>query len=144
MDYQQIAANGNDIVLTGIRHFIPSQTLDCGQCFRWSEVNAVTYTGLRPGEKLYEELLTDAEATEATLDRKIRIVKARALDTASIARDIKALVAAAHRGDTFRSVRIMKRLLPEFKSNNSRFESIDHEPTPAEPHIIMEEVAYVS
>ncbi len=106
---------------------------------------AVEYTGLRPGEKLYEELLTDAEATEATVDRKIRIARARPLDIASIARDVDALVEAARRGDVFRSVRIMKRLLPEFKSNNSRFESIDHEPpAPPEPHIIMEEVAHVS
>ena len=102
----------------------------------------VTYTGLRPGEKLYEELLTDAEATEATLDEKIRIVKARRVDTDSIVKEIKALVTAARRGDTFRSVRIMKRILPEFKSNNSRFEDLDHEPTP-EPNLKTEEVAYV-
>lgn len=103
---------------------------------------AVEYTGLRPGEKLHEELLTKAEATELTRNEKIRIVKTDGGDMTSVAKEIMALVVAAHQGDSLRSVRLMKRILPEFKSNNSCFEAIDREQTP-EPKEEIRETVYV-
>jgi FlaA1/EpsC-like NDP-sugar epimerase len=87
----------------------------------------VEYTGLRPGEKLYEELLSEAEASELTRNEKIRIVTVEGIDSEEIKRDVRALVLAAHRGDASGSVRMMKGMIPEFKSNNSRFETIDRE-----------------
>jgi FlaA1/EpsC-like NDP-sugar epimerase len=87
----------------------------------------VEYTGLRPGEKLYEELLSEAEASELTRNEKIRIVTVEAIDSEEIKRNVRALVLAAHRGDASGSVRMMKGMIPEFKSNNSRFETLDSE-----------------
>jgi N-glycosylase/DNA lyase len=56
MDYEAVTANGADVVLTGVRHFVPQQTLDCGQCFRWSG-NGGAFNGVAYGrglELLYE------------------------------------------------------------------------------------------
>ncbi len=87
-------------------------------------------------------MLTKAEATELTRNEKIRIVKTDGGDMTSVAKEIMALVVAAHQGDSLRSVRLMKRILPEFKSNNSCFEAIDREQTP-EPKEEIRETVYV-
>jgi FlaA1/EpsC-like NDP-sugar epimerase len=86
----------------------------------------VEYTGLRPGEKLYEELLSEAEATAATQNEKIRIVMTDPVDVPRIKQDIVELVKAAARGDADASVRMMKRVIPEFKSINSPYETLDN------------------
>lgn len=85
----------------------------------------VEYTGLRPGEKLYEEVLSDAENTTETSHQRIRIAKVRQYDYAD------AESAALELCDLARAVRIpdmviaMKRIVPEFKSRNSVFEQYD-------------------
>ncbi len=91
----------------------------------------VEYTGLRPGEKLYEELLSEAEQTELTHNEKIRIVMADRIEMQSIEKNVAALVKSAVRGEEMQSVKLMKRLIPEFKSNNSQFEIFDREEQPA-------------
>jgi FlaA1/EpsC-like NDP-sugar epimerase len=88
----------------------------------------VEYTGLRPGEKLYEELLSEAEATRQTHNDKIRIVVTGSVDMPSIERDMSALIRSAVRGDGAGAVRLMKKVIPEFKSVNSPFEVFDNEP----------------
>ena len=90
----------------------------------------VEYTGLRPGEKLYEELLSEAEQTELTRNEKIRIVMTDRIDMHSIEKNVAALVRSAVRGEEMQSVKLMKKLIPEFKSNNSRFEIFDREEQP--------------
>lgn len=85
----------------------------------------VEYTGLRPGEKLYEELLSEAEATEATRNEKIRIVTVERLSASSIENPVMELVKSAQRGEVAQSVKMMKRVIPEFRSNNSEFEVFD-------------------
>jgi FlaA1/EpsC-like NDP-sugar epimerase len=87
----------------------------------------VEYTGLRPGEKLYEELLSEAEATVQTQNEKIRIVTTDRIETTDIERDVAALIRSAVRCDADASVRLMKKVIPEFKSVNSPYEALDSE-----------------
>ncbi len=87
----------------------------------------IVETGLRPGEKLYEELLNDKEATMATQHNKIMIAKVRIYDYSEVSKHIESLREAAARSNYHDVVAEMKRLVPEFKSKNSRWESIDHE-----------------
>jgi FlaA1/EpsC-like NDP-sugar epimerase len=89
----------------------------------------ITYTGLRPGEKLYEELLNDAENTLATYHDKILIAKVREVELDSIKssfNDLSLLVTSASRiSNEMDLVGKMKELVPEFISNNSIFERLD-------------------
>lgn len=91
----------------------------------------IEYTGLRPGEKLYEELLTKAESTKLTENQKIRIVLVDDVDAEAIRDQVSDLIRAAESVDVKQTVRLMKRILPEFKSNNSEFEVLDREEMPA-------------
>lgn len=87
----------------------------------------ICFTGLRPGEKLYEELLCNAENTLPTYHEKIMIAKTRAMDYGQCKRTIDDLIQAAEYGASeFELVSLMKILVPEFISNNSPFEVIDH------------------
>lgn len=85
----------------------------------------IEYTGLRPGEKLYEEVLSNTENTLPTSHDRIRIAKVREYDYA------EALKAAQELEELSRAViipdmvRLMKKVVPEFKSKNSRFEEFD-------------------
>jgi FlaA1/EpsC-like NDP-sugar epimerase len=89
----------------------------------------ITYSGLRPGEKLYEELLNDAENTLATYHDKILIAKVREVELTSIAssfNDLSLLVTSASKiSNEMELVGKMKELVPEFISNNSIFERLD-------------------
>jgi len=89
----------------------------------------ITYSGLRPGEKLYEELLNDAENTLATYHDKILIAKVREVALASINEnfnDLRLLVTSASKvSNEMELVGKMKELVPEFISNNSIFERLD-------------------
>ena len=89
----------------------------------------ITYSGLRPGEKLYEELLNDAENTLATYHDKILIAKVREVSLASINEsfsDLRLLVTSASKvSNEMELVGKMKELVPEFISNNSIFERLD-------------------
>lgn len=84
-------------------------------------------TGLRPGEKLYEELLNDKEKTMATRHNKIMIAKVRVYDYDDVASHLATLKDCTDLGEYHDIVAEMKRIVPEFKSKNSVWESVDDE-----------------
>ncbi|HEX7692838.1 MAG TPA: polysaccharide biosynthesis protein, partial [Sediminibacterium sp.] len=85
------------------------------------------YTGLRPGEKLYEELLMDSENTLQTYHEKIMIAKVRQPSSDGLKQEFSELIQLAHKKqNTLELVAKMKQLVPEFVSNNSIFESLDN------------------
>ena len=83
--------------------------------------------GLRPGEKLYEELLNDKEKTTATVNRKIMIAKVRTYDYQDVCNNIDKIITLASKGDVHGMIYAMKEFVPEYKSQHSRFEAIDKE-----------------
>lgn len=87
----------------------------------------IEYTGLRPGEKLYEEVLSTKENTLPTTNKKIHVAKVRQYDYNAVAEQIAALGGFAAEVDIPATVRLMKRIVPEYKSQNSRFEQYDRE-----------------
>jgi FlaA1/EpsC-like NDP-sugar epimerase len=87
----------------------------------------ITFTGLRPGEKLYEELLNDSENTIPTHHEKIMIAKVRKQSYMQINKHIKELATLSCSFNDHLVVRKMKEIVPEYKSNNSIFEEFDVE-----------------
>ena len=85
----------------------------------------ISYTGLRPGEKLYEELLNQKELTLPTANEKIMIAKVRENDFDEMSVKIDKLIDSARKGLTFPSVKLMKEIVPEFQSKNSIYEQLD-------------------
>ena len=85
----------------------------------------ITYTGLRPGEKLYEELLNQKETTIPTKHKKILVAKVREYDYQEVAEQIEALIQLAKTDKVFPTVKLMKQIVPEFKSKNSVYEELD-------------------
>lgn len=85
----------------------------------------IKFTGLRAGEKLYEEVLNDKENTKPTFHPKIRIASVREYDYEEVRRDIESLIETARQYDDMATVRKMKEIVPEFKSNNSKYEVLD-------------------
>lgn len=85
----------------------------------------IKYIGLRPGEKLYEEVLNLEETTKKSFHPKIRIANVVPCDYASVDRRIGQLVAVAGTCDAMRVVAKMKEMVPEYKSNNSVYEVLD-------------------
>ena len=85
----------------------------------------IEYTGLRDGEKLYEEVLNDAEITLPTFHPKIKIAKVREYDYDAIRQDIMDLIEKASTGNDMVIVAKMKSIVGEFKSQHSRFEILD-------------------
>ena len=85
----------------------------------------IEYTGLRPGEKLYEELLNTKENTLPTTNKKIFLAKVREFPYAEVDRDVQDLIDMASRVDIISTVRKMKKMVPEYKSKNSVFEQLD-------------------
>ena len=87
----------------------------------------IKYTGLRPGEKLYEQLLMDSENTLPTYHEKIMIAKVRQSENPSLEQDFTMLIGMAkQKKSSMEIVAKMKSLVPEFVSNNSVFESLDN------------------
>ena len=86
----------------------------------------IIYTGLRPGEKLYEELLNQKETTIPTKNQKILVAKVREYDYEEIAQQIDSLIKLAKAGKVFPTVKLMKQIVPEFKSKNSVYEELDN------------------
>lgn len=84
-------------------------------------------TGLRPGEKLYEELLNDKELTMATRNNKIMIAKVRVYDYDEVLTHLETLRELTVKGEYHDIVAEMKRMVPEYKSQNSVWASIDKE-----------------
>lgn len=85
----------------------------------------IEYTGLRPGEKLYEELLATKENTLPTPNEKIFRAHVREYDRDEIVKAIDHLKEIAQTVDRMETVRCMKQIVPEFKSKNSDFERLD-------------------
>ena len=85
----------------------------------------IKYTGLRPGEKLYEEVLNDQENTKPTFHEKIRIAEVREYDYDQVCKEIDELVDIAKQFDDMATVKKMKDIVPEYKSNNSVYEKLD-------------------
>jgi len=85
---------------------------------------AIEFTGLRPGEKLYEELLATAENTKPTPHKKIMIAEVRRCDYQDIEKEITHLLDSKNE-EPLHVVGLMKQIVPEYVSMNSRFESLD-------------------
>lgn len=85
----------------------------------------IEYTGLRPGEKLYEEVLANSEDTEPTSHDRIRIAKVRQYDYEDAAKACDELAALSKQVRISEMVQLMKKIVPEFKSKNSIFEMYD-------------------
>ena len=85
----------------------------------------IKYTGLRAGEKLYEEVLNDKESTKPSFHEKIRIANVREYDYSEVERDIEELIKVSKQYDDMLTVKKMKEIVPEFKSNNSVYEALD-------------------
>lgn len=87
----------------------------------------IKYTGLRPGEKLYEEVLSNKENTKETPHEKIRVASVREYAYGDVCRHIDRLSELSKAVEILPMVREMKAFVPEFKSKNSRFEELDEE-----------------
>ena len=85
----------------------------------------IVYTGLRPGEKLYEELLSSAENSRPTYHEKITIADVRQYDFNIVSRRVDKLIASARQHYTMETVYLMKELVPEFVSNNIAYEKVN-------------------
>ena len=85
----------------------------------------IVYTGLRDGEKLYEEMLNDAEVTKPTFHPKIKIAAVREYDYEEARQNEDQLYALSQTADDMEIVRKMKEVVPEFKSQHSKYEALD-------------------
>ena len=85
----------------------------------------IKITGLREGEKLYEEVLNELEGTKPSFHEKIRIAEVRQYDYAAVSKDIDELIAISKQYDNMKTVAKMKEIVPEYKSNNSIYEELD-------------------
>jgi FlaA1/EpsC-like NDP-sugar epimerase len=85
----------------------------------------IKITGLREGEKLYEEVLNELEGTKPTFNKKIRIAGVREYDYATACQQIDDLIDIAKKYDNMATVGKMKEIVPEYKSNNSIYEQLD-------------------
>ena len=85
----------------------------------------IQFTGLRDGEKLYEEVLNDMEVTKPTHHPKIKIAEVREYDYEEAKKNEERLLEASYRYDDMEIVRIMKEIVPEFKSQHSKYEALD-------------------
>lgn len=85
----------------------------------------IKYTGLRAGEKLYEEVLNDKETTLPSFNEKIRIAKVREYDYTDVEKQIECLIDISKTYNDMDTVKKMKEIVPEYKSNNSIYEKLD-------------------
>lgn len=85
----------------------------------------IKYTGLRAGEKLYEEVLNEKESTKPSFHDKIRIAEVREYDYTEVSKQIDNLIEKSKLYDEMLTVKIMKEIVPEYKSNNSIYEKLD-------------------
>ena len=85
----------------------------------------VKFTGLRAGEKLYEEVLNEMEGTKPTFHNKIRIAEVRQYDYEEVNQEILDLIEISKQYDDMATVKKMKEIVPEYKSNNSKYEQLD-------------------
>ncbi len=85
----------------------------------------IKYVGLREGEKLYEEVLDDQEITLPTSNNKIKVAKVRQYDFEEVSKTIEGLIQCSYQFDNMKTVSMMKDIVPEYKSKNSIYESLD-------------------
>ncbi len=85
----------------------------------------IIYTGLRAGEKLYEEVLNEQETTKPSFHEKIRIATVREYEYEKASAEIDALIDISHKYDDMNTVKQMKAIVPEYKSKNSVYEQLD-------------------
>jgi len=86
---------------------------------------SIEYTGLRPGEKLFEELLNKKENTMTTHHQKIMIANIQHYEKKAVEQAVLQLKEALNRQDTYELVKVLKGIIPEYKSENSEFSSLD-------------------
>ena len=87
----------------------------------------VEFTGLRDGEKLFEEVLNDAETTKPTINKKIMVASVREYEFEVALANEERLYEISRHYDDMATVRVMKEIVPEFKSRQSKYEAIDAE-----------------
>lgn len=85
----------------------------------------IKYTGLRAGEKLYEKVLNEKESTKPSFHDKIRIAEVREYDYTEVSKQIDDLIEKSKLYDEMLTVKCMKEIVPEYKSNNSIYEKLD-------------------
>lgn len=85
----------------------------------------IVYTGLRPGEKLYEEVLNNEELVLPTSNAKIKIAKVREYDYTSVCKQVDELIEIARTYNAMATVKKMKEIVPEYKSNASIYKKLD-------------------
>jgi FlaA1/EpsC-like NDP-sugar epimerase len=85
----------------------------------------IEFTGLRPGEKLYEEVLNEKETTKPSFHKKIRIATVREYDYAEVCKDIDELYEIGRKYNDMDTVGKIKAIVPEYRSNNSIYSSLD-------------------
>lgn len=85
----------------------------------------IKFTGLRAGEKLYEEVLNEKESTKPSFHEKIRIAEVREYDYDTVCKEIEELIAISRKYNDMATVKKMKEIVPELKSNNSKYELLD-------------------
>lgn len=85
----------------------------------------IKITGLRDGEKLYEEVLNELEGTKPSFHEKIRIAEVRQYEYSSVSKDVDELISISKQYDNMKTVAKMKEIVPEYKSNHSVYEQLD-------------------
>lgn len=85
----------------------------------------IEFSGLRPGEKLFEELLTNSEASLATAHEKVMVAKVKEYSYSDILPQIEGIISLARNGEIYKMVSMMKNMVPEYISKNSIFENLD-------------------
>lgn len=85
----------------------------------------IEYTGLREGEKLYEEVLSTTENTLPSFHEKVRIAQVREYDYDAVSKQIEELLLISHTYDNMEIVKVMKSIVPEYISNNSIYSVLD-------------------
>lgn len=86
----------------------------------------IKFTGLRDGEKLYEEVLNDKEGTIPTANPKIMVAKVREYDYATACENERRLMEVSRSFDDMAIVKVMKDIVPEYKSRHSKYEELDN------------------
>lgn len=92
----------------------------------------IEFTGLRDGEKLYEEVLNDKEGTLPTVNPKIMVAKVREYDYATTCENERRLMEVSKTFDDMAIVKVMKEIVPEYKSRQSKYEILDKKPAAAQ------------
>ena len=85
----------------------------------------IEFTGLRAGEKLYEEVLNELEGTKPSFHEKIRIAEVREYNYEEVSKEISDLIEISKQYNDMATVKKMKEIVPEYKSNNSVYEALD-------------------